>query len=173
MTRPGPRPTGSSLTSNPRVTRIELGPLDEDAADALALAVAAEHGLPPDAVLAAARRAGGNPLFLRELAFAARHGELEMIPDTIESLLTMRFDALEPTDRVLLRYASVFGPSFEVGLVEDAIGAEVSGVSETERWNRLGEFVVPMGEHTLAFRHDLVRATAYEGLSFRRRRDRR
>jgi class 3 adenylate cyclase/tetratricopeptide (TPR) repeat protein len=165
------RPSAASSLPGISSVRIELGPLDEELSTALALAVAAEHGLPPEAVREVARRGTGNPLFLRELAFAARHGSLESIPDSIESLLTMRFDALEPPDRLLLRYASVFGPSFEISLVEEAVGEEMPSVADAARWTRLGEFVVPVGETTLAFRHDLVRATAYEGLSFRRRRD--
>ena len=43
--------------------------------------------------------------------------------------------------------------------------------SDPERWEPLREFVQQADDGELAFRHDLVRATAYEGLSYRRRRD--
>ena len=45
--------------------------------------------------------------------------------------------------------------------------AEVKGGS---RWDAIAQFVAPDGGDGLRFRHDLVRVTAYEGLSFRRRR---
>jgi hypothetical protein len=38
------------------------------------------------------------------------------LPETIESLLTNRIDALDPVDRLLLRRASVVGPSFDLDL---------------------------------------------------------
>ena len=44
-------------------------------------------------------------------------------------------------------------------------------VGDLDRWRRLGEFVAWEGTNTLRFRHDLFRTVAYEGLSFRRRRE--
>src|SRR5207249_1627631 len=48
---------------------------------------------------------------------------------------------------------------------------EIPDVADPARWEWLREFVGYAGDRTFAFRHDLVRATAYEGLSFGRRRD--
>ena len=69
------RPSGEPIVS-PGVPgqRIELAPLDAGAAEQLALAAAEEHALSADAMQALAERAGGNPLFLRELVAAARDG---------------------------------------------------------------------------------------------------
>ena len=117
-------------------------------------------------------RAGGNPLFVRELVFAAQHGEeFTTLPETVESLLTTRIDTLDPPDRMLLRYASVVGPRFPLDLLGEILADEIPDAGHPERWAYLGEFIVPADNDELAFRHDLVRATAYEGLSFRRRRD--
>ena len=71
---------------------------------------------------------------------------------------------------MLLRYASVVGSSFELSLLGEILGDEVSDAGELTRWQRLSEFVTWEGLDVLAFRHELIRATAYEGLSFRRRR---
>ncbi len=181
VAKPAPRPWLICVTTRPNAeplvrsdgpgTRIELAPLTGDAAEQLAIAVAEQWALSVDAVHTLAERSGGNPLFVRELVFAAQHGEtLESLPETVESLLTTRIDTLDPADRMLLRYAAVVGPTFGLDLLGEILQAEIPEAGHPERWAYLGEFVVPAEGDALAFRHDLVRATAYEGLSFRRRR---
>jgi tetratricopeptide (TPR) repeat protein len=44
-------------------------------------------------------------------------------------------------------------------------------VGDDERWKRLSEFVESESPRQMRFRHDLVCAMAYDGLSFRRRRE--
>lgn len=152
--------------------RIELAPLGAEASERLALAVADHFALSVRAVEALTERAGGNPLFVRELVFAAQHGAtFATLPETVESLLTTRIDTLAPADRMLLRYASVIGPRFPLDLLGEILQAEIPDAGSLERWANLGEFIVPGVDDELGFRHDLVRATAYEGLSFRRRRE--
>ena len=166
------RPSAESvLVEDGPGVRLELAPLGESDATELALAVAQEHALSTDAISTLAVRSGGNPLFVRELVFAARHGTPDELPESVETLLTTRIDTLDPADRILLRYASVVGPSFHLDLIGSIAGGEIAGADDPARWEPLGEFVVPLGDGSLAFRHDLVRATAYAGLSFRRRRD--
>ena len=105
-TRPAPEPPATG----DHVRRLELEPLGSDAAAALALEVAEAEALSEDTIRTLVERSGGNPLFVRELVWAARHGEeLEGLPDTIERLLTARIDTLDPVDRMLLRYAAVSG----------------------------------------------------------------
>ncbi len=167
-TRPGAEPIAPAGDHH---ARIELEPLAGAAAEQLAIAVASEFALSVDAVEALAERSGGNPLFVRELVFAAQHGtSLDELPETVESLLTTRIDTLGPADRMLLRYASVVGPTFELDLLGEILADEIPEAGHPERWAYLGEFIVPAEGEALAFRHDLVRETAYEGLSFRRRR---
>ncbi|HWL32179.1 MAG TPA: tetratricopeptide repeat protein [Gaiellaceae bacterium] len=166
--RPGtdPPPQGD------HVLRLELEPLRTEAAAALALDVAEAAALSEDTISSLVERSGGNPLFVRELVWATRHGEeLEGLPDTIERLLTARIDTLDPVDRMLLRYAAVVGPSFDLSLIESVLADDDSLAGTLERWAPLREFLIDGGENRLAFRHDLVRATAYEGLSFGRRAD--
>jgi tetratricopeptide (TPR) repeat protein len=93
------------------------------------------------------------------------------LPDSIETLILSRMDTLAPEDRFLLRNASVIGASFELDLLTSALEGTLDDVVDLQRWDRLGEFVTWVGAGSLRFRHDLFRAVAYEGLSFRRRRE--
>jgi class 3 adenylate cyclase/tetratricopeptide (TPR) repeat protein len=172
------RPEGESFAADGRGERIVLSPLPAEAATALALAVAEEVPFSESQLELLTERAGGNPLFVRELIASAREGgDLEALPETVETLLTSRIDRLDPDDRLLLRYASVVGPSFDLSLLEEIL-ADQPVEPGLERWERLSEFVEREsfveregGGEPLRFRHDLFRAMAYEGLSFRRRRE--
>ena len=166
------RPEGASLLAEDTAgVRLALEPLPEDDAAALALAALEDAALSEETLATLAERSGGNPLFVRELAAASRQGaSLEALPETVERLMTTRIDTLEPSDRMLLRYASVVGPTFEFSLIGEILADELPDAGELTHWERLSEFVNWQGPEILAFRHELIRATAYEGLSFRRRR---
>ncbi len=152
--------------------RLDLEPLEADRAAELALSMADEVALPSETLAALTERSGGNPLFVRELVKAARAGDrLETLPESVESLLTTRIDTLDPENRMLLRYAAVVGPTFELDFIAEILEDEIPDAADPARWEWLREFVAYAGDRAYAFRHDLVRATAYEGLSFRRRRD--
>ena len=169
-TRPGIDPFSKAEAAH--AVKIDLEPLPDDLAATLTLDIAAEYALSQDEVDKLVTRSGGNPLFVRELVTAARSGQhVETLPDTVESLLTTRIDTLEPSDRVLLRYASVVGPTFDLPLLAEVLADELPEARDPDRWHHLEEFVVRRDDEVLAFRHDLVRATAYEGLSFSRRRE--
>jgi class 3 adenylate cyclase/tetratricopeptide (TPR) repeat protein len=166
------RPEGESLVAEDgQGTVLRLEPLPADQSAQLALVAAGGEALPESTVDALTERAGGNPFFVRELVAATQvGGDLQTLPESVETLLTSRIDGLDPPDRMLLRYASVLGRTFELDLLEEILRDELDGVRDPEVWRRVGH-LVERGEHdTLRFRHELVRATAYEGLSYRRRR---
>jgi len=150
---------------------LAMEPLSDDAALALSAAVADDVALPPHELRALAERAGGNPLFLRELV-AGRIAQpgAEGLPDSIEGLLTARIDKLAQEDRRVLRYASVLGLSFRPETLAGSFGTVLPDMREAD-WARLDEFVVADMPGSLRFRHALLRQVAYEGLPFRRRRD--
>jgi tetratricopeptide (TPR) repeat protein len=151
-----------------------LDPLPEEDAKALAHS-AAEEELPADELEAITARAGGNPLFVRELVAATRGEtqELDELPDSVEEVVTSRIDSLAPADRALLRWASVLGASFSGELVAQVLEGDADAALDSESWDRLGEFVErdPYVAGAFRFRHALIRDAAYEGLSFRRRRE--
>lgn len=149
---------------------LELSALPSADASRLALAAAGELALSEKLLGEVAERSGGNPLFVRELVAASRGG-VATLPETVETLITTRIDTLEPGDRFLLRNASVLGAQFDLDLLADVLADELEDVGDLDRWRRLGEFVAWEGTNTLRFRHDLFRTVAYEGLSFRRRRE--
>ena len=75
-----------------------------------------------DAVAAIAERAGGNPFFAEEMARRLADessGELFELPETVQSLLAARLDSLEPSERVLVQHAAVFGRTFWEGALGD------------------------------------------------------
>src|SRR5215210_4292407 len=150
---------------------IQLQPLDADAAREL-VGAAADEGLLQHEVSAITERAGGNPLFLRELVASSSSPEDEALPESVEAVVATRIDRLPPGDRALLRYAAVLGATFSAELVTEVLVDEAGGTTDAEAsWDRLGEFVErdPYTAGTFRFRHALFRDAAYEGLSYKRR----
>jgi tetratricopeptide (TPR) repeat protein len=154
------------LPLGPEATVIELAPLTADDARRLALAAAGDTPLSESELAALTERAAGNALFIRELAVSPTGDDA--LPETVEALLTNRIDTLHPSDRRLLRQAAVIGASFDLDLLTETLADEAA---EPEQWERLADFVDWEGPSRLRFRHDLVRAAAYDGLSFARRRE--
>ena len=95
------------------------------------------------------------------------------MPDTVEALVATRIDRLAPADRALLRWASVLGTSFSGAVIADVLERDPTAASDSEAWGRLAEFVErdPEVAGGFRFRHALIRDGAYEGLSYRRRRE--
>jgi class 3 adenylate cyclase/tetratricopeptide (TPR) repeat protein len=177
-----PRPWLLTITRRPQGLELveeqgdgrqlhRLSALRGEAATELALAAAGETALSEDLLAQVSERSGGNPLFVRELVSASRAAGGDALPETIETLITTRIDTLEPGDRFLLRNASVLGARFDLDVLADVLADELEDVGDLDRWRRLGEFVTWEGNNTLRFSHDLFRTVAYEGLSFRRRRE--
>ena len=158
-------PEGPSLVS------LRLEPLSDDETSTMAWLSTVELGLPPHEVTALAQRSGGNPLFLSELVAAARMADsLSGLPDSLEAVITARIDRLVPTDRTLLRHASVLGISFTEELLR-AVLPEQPGAKGHDAWLRVAEFVERDEHGTLRFRHALIRDVAYEGLPYQHRRE--
>jgi tetratricopeptide (TPR) repeat protein len=171
-----PTPTGFSAADGtpplPALT-MRLEPLPPDDARALVAAVA-DGPLPAHDVDAIVERAGGNALFLQELVAAAGRSTAddEELPESVEAVVTARIDALSPGDRTVLRWASVLGMRFGVYLLAAVLEDEESEAG-AEAWDRLGEFLErdPNVAGGFRFRQAVFRDVAYEGLSYRRRRE--
>ena len=161
----------ASVPPIPAMT-IQLQPLDGAAAQQL-VGAAAREGLLQHEVSAITERAGGNPLFLQELVASSGAPEEEALPESVEAVVAARIDRLPPGDRALLRYAAVLGATFGAGLVTEVLAHDPEASSDSEAWDRLAEFVErdPYTPGAFRFRHALFRDAAYEGLSYRRRRE--
>jgi class 3 adenylate cyclase/tetratricopeptide (TPR) repeat protein len=161
--------SGFTAAKEARPATIRLEPLQGEEAAAFLATATEEFPLSPHELAALAERAGGNPLFLTELLAAARTpGGVDELPDSVEALMMAQIDRLSPSDRRVLRAASVVGASFSRRLVESFLGKERP---DTDTWDRLAEFVLDDGGNRLRFRHALIRDAAYEGLPYRRRRE--
>jgi tetratricopeptide (TPR) repeat protein len=153
---------------------LRLEPLPVDDAKTLALAAAGGRRLTDEELAALMERGAGNPLFLQRLASVGQAAdEADELPETVEALVATRIDQLAPGDRALLRWASVLGVSFSGSLIAEVLEGDTEVGAAAEAWDRLGEFVErdPNVAGAFRFRHALIRDAAYEGLSYRRRRE--
>ena len=153
---------------------LRLEPLPVEDAKTLALAAAGGRRLTDEELAALMERGAGNPLFLQRLASVGETAEeAEDLPETVEALVATRIDQLAPGDRALLRWASVLGVSFSGSLIAEVLEGDTEVGAAAEAWDRLGEFVErdPEVAGAFRFRHALIRDAAYEGLSYRRRRE--
>ena len=163
--------TGFVAPEGERSATLRPEPLTEVARKALLEAASEDAPLRPHELDVVAERSGGNPLFLRELLRAARAaGGVGDLPSSVDGIVTAQIDRLPPGDLRLLRYAAVLGSSFTDELVSALLAGE-DEVFDRAAWRRLDEFVAPDGPGAHRFRHALMRDAAYEGLSFRRRRE--
>jgi tetratricopeptide (TPR) repeat protein len=120
--------------------------------------------------------AGGNPLFIEELAAAmADDPSAEELPSTVRAAIAARIDALPSDARDAILYASVVGNTFWRGVV----GGVGSGSDIEEALDALEArgLVLRRPESTLAddveyvFKHALIRETAYATLPRSTRRE--
>src|SRR5215218_516130 len=162
---------------NPRAVAVDLGPLQDEAMEALAGALLDGHDLPPAQRALLLEKAEGNPLFLEETARMLLEADGERpdrIPDTIQALVAARIDRLEPAEKRLLQHASVIGRVFWRGalarVARDVDVAALDGLLDRD-------LVVPEERSTIGhdeafrFRHLLIREVAYGSTTKAQRAD--
>ena len=116
-------------------------------------------------------RAAGSPLFLNELVRVARErGSLEGLPDSLDASINSEIDSLPMLPRLLLRYASVLGRTFTQTVLQEILLDEMIE-PDSAVFEMLGDFLEFGADGTVEFRQHIVRDVAYEGLSYRRRRE--
>jgi class 3 adenylate cyclase len=143
---------------------LRLEPLGRDAVEEL-LPGAAPEGLRERI----ARAAGGNPLFLTEMAaMAADAGQDIVVPGTLKALLAARLDRLEESERGVLERGAVEGELFHLGAVQ---AMEPDGAAVAPRLTALvrKELIRPERpllptEDGFRFCHLLIRDAAYHAL---------
>ena len=115
-------------------------------------------------------RAGGNPLFVHELAALVReNGEGAGIPTSLSGLLAARLDRLPSPERDAIERASVEGEVFHRGAVAALLDGDVAAASERLSTLVERELAFPaearfVDEAAFRFRHILVRDAAYAAL---------
>ncbi len=163
------RDTSEGFLTTRAAASIRPTPLDDDAATELAKTMGATERLPRSDIETLTRRAGGNPLFMHRLLQASIVGDsVDVLPDTVEGLITSQLDSLPAPERTALRYASVLGMRFDRAALGALLGSRDLPTT-TDAMRRMEAFIRPHGD-SFRFAHQLVRDTAYETLPFRTRR---
>jgi DNA-binding NarL/FixJ family response regulator len=190
--RPGP--SGGVLAelrrevAGGRGTVLELGPLSAD--EVTELAGGLLEARPGQRLAELVDRAGGNPLYARELldavvrdgrlavegGVAELAGEAGEVPQTLAAAIADRLGGLPGEVIRVLRYAAVLGQEFsltDLGVVaglpaiearelaEQAAAAGVLAETGIAAVGGTGEETSP-GERVLGFRHGLIRQAVYE-----------
>lgn len=148
---------------------LRLGPLADD--DISRLAIARSRRALSDAdVRAVTERSAGNPHFAIELVDALAAGSAVTLPESLERLIAIRIDALEPIARRVLRFAAVIGNEFDEATLTVVLGAIDHRRIDRLLQDELGDFVTTSGHGRWRFVQSIHREVAYEGLPFRERR---
>jgi len=167
--------TIARLVRLPNVTAIDLPPLSQR--DARALAAGAIGADPAEARLVdeLVARADGNAFFLEELVkHAAERGPdgAAPLPLSVTAVIRARLAILPAGDRSRLLHAAVFGRSFDVELVRRLVEVDRDELLATLRRARDAGLIVeqPDDARRLRFRHALTReAIVGELLALERR----
>jgi class 3 adenylate cyclase len=113
--------------------------------------------------------AGGNPLFLEELAASVSQGAYtaDGVPGNVRSLIASRIDALPSDERTVLLNASVIGPDFWRGVLAQMDASETSDLDVVLDTLEGRDFIrrqprsqLP-GDTQFSFKHALIREVAY------------
>ena len=143
---------------------LRLEPLPDADAEALI-----PVSLPVELRSRISHAAGGNPLFLTEMAaMAADTGADVLVPPNLQALLAARLDQLEEPERAVLERGAVEGEIFHRGAVQ-TLSVEGTVLPRLAALVRK-ELIRPErtqlpGDDAFRFRHLLVRDAAYDGLS--------
>jgi class 3 adenylate cyclase/tetratricopeptide (TPR) repeat protein len=142
--------------------RIEIGPLRQAEAEALARAIGTDIA---GRIGRCLERAAGHPLFLEQLLQHSLAGGDEGVPGTVQSIVHARMDRLPTLDRAALQGTAVLG-------LRAALDA-VRHLLERFDWQPdtlVGQALLRADDGELAFTHALVRDGAYGSLLNARRR---
>lgn len=142
---------------------IELGGLDRAAVNVLATQTAGP--LSPADVDELFRRAGGHPVFTRELALLARDGEAQhLLPVAVRDAIEHRIAGLTAGTREVLEVAALTGNDLAIDMIASAAPTSRSAVDEAVAEARLAGIITVDGAHRLHFAHDLYRETIAESI---------
>lgn len=120
-------------------------------------------------------RAGGNPLFVDQMARAIRESQDDgdlAVPTGLTSLLTARLDRLDEDSRRVAQTASVIGSEFDRATLAALLGDDLDLAGPVTDLLRRGIFVEqPHATGILGFHHALVQDAAYSTMLLRTRRE--
>ena len=151
-------------------TRVVLEPLSAADSEVLARRLARPENIPSLVELA-----GGNPLFLEELA--ATQGAA-VLPTNVHEAIASHIDALPAPQRAVLLDASVVGQTFWPGVIsalesgrDSSLSDSLDGLAARGMIRRAARSELG-GEVQFSFKHSLVHDVAYQTLTRAARRTR-
>jgi DNA-binding CsgD family transcriptional regulator len=156
---------------------IGLGPLDREQTVALAGDLI---GAPPGPRLAGlVVRAGGNPLYVRELVdVLVREGRLRVepgvaaevedegelpVPTSLRAAVADRIESMSEGTQQVVRLAALLGPEFSVAELATLFGRPAPELADAMMEAYRAGVLVDSGERTV-FRHPLIRQALYEAV---------
>jgi class 3 adenylate cyclase/tetratricopeptide (TPR) repeat protein len=180
--RPEFKDIGEELLQPTRNRRVfELGSLTDAAAREIVGELAGDRDLPDDVLDQILRAAGGNPLFLEEIAQMWRESAdgtesftASGVPGGLQALIDSRLDKLTPVERRLVSTAAVVGDVFWTGSLRSLLG-EATEIDDTLDALEARDLIRShpsssvTGEPEYGFKHGLIRDAAYRRLAKRER----
>jgi class 3 adenylate cyclase/tetratricopeptide (TPR) repeat protein len=164
---------GSGLVAQ---TTIPLDPLPPKEAEALAAQLVHAAGGPAFDLARLVDVAGGNPLFLEELAASVVElGDSDDLPVTVREAIAARIDAMPSDARSALLSAAVIGKTFWRGVLQALGEADLDdalGVLEARDLVRRDPSSQLSGDVQFTFKHMLIREVAYATVPRAARRER-
>ena len=149
-------------------TNVELEGLDRAAVEILATGIAGP--LTATQIDDLYRRAGGHPVFTRELALLARDGSsMHRLPAAVRDAIEHRLAALPEATREVLEVAALGGNDVAVDVVAAAAQCRRAAVDDALSGDRMAGIVVIDDADRLHFTHDLYRETIAASVSADRR----
>jgi len=173
LARPEAHDLFPDLWADHALTTIRLGELGRRASERLIREVFGTN-IDTATIERLTERAHGNAFYLEELIRVVATDPSQELPETVLGMVQNRLDALGDDARRLLRAASIFGQRFRVDGVARLLGEDRTLCALAESLDELAAGEVlrrttapssAAGEREYAFRHELVRETAYASLT--------
>ena len=172
--------TRTQLRSHGLAKTLALAPLSDDEAAALLGGIDASRAADPALAAEILRKAGGNPLFLEEVAPLVSasvprglDASAAVIPDRVEELIADRLGRLDPDLRRLVQLCAVIGPEVPArvlaplsGMADDALHTALTRLADEQLLYESRRYPDAM----FAFKHALTRDVAYGTILAARRK---
>jgi DNA-binding SARP family transcriptional activator/predicted ATPase len=153
---------------------IQLAPLGEDPAAVLLDSLSAGQRIPPSTRARLIDAAGGNPLYLEQLAISlSEQGRSDIwpaLPPTIQALLSARLQRLGPGASSVLVRAAIVGKDFEEREVWELLPVEARAPLSRNLQTLVAKGLVQRGPpgrgpwEEYSFRHILILEAAYRSI---------
>ena len=156
-----------------RAVSIHLAPLSETAAAALLDSVSAGQRIAPSTRARLIDTAGGNPLYLEQLAVSlseqSASGIRPALPPTIQALLSARLQRLGPGASSVLVRAAIVGKDFGEWEIRELLPVEARAPLSRNLQTLVAKGLVQRGpgrtpHEEYSFRHILIRDAAYRSV---------